>query len=106
MGLPVMREAIFDRNGAKGINCSSKQLLRSSPKRSNTFNLGSCMTLTSTSLRPLGVMNAEGWHRSGPPTHFTVAGNFLSGTHLLSKILARLTEADLNPCDESQVKTQ
>jgi hypothetical protein len=108
IGLPVMREAIFDRNGREKnklfeqaiATFESKDIEYVQPWKLHDTDIDKFASYGPDERGRMILL------RTPDGTHFTVAGNLLTGAYLLSKIVARLTEADLNPCAISKAESQ
>jgi hypothetical protein len=108
IGLPAMRETIFDRNGReknklfeRAITAfDSKDIQYVQPWKLHDTEIDKFASFGPDERGKLVQL------RTPDGTHFTVAGNLLTGAYLLSKIVARLTEVDQNPCAKNEAKTQ
>jgi uncharacterized protein len=108
IGLPAMRETIFDRNGREKNKLFEQAI--------TAFNSKDIQYVQPWKLHDTEVDKFQSYGpdehgkmillRTPDGTHFTVAGNLMTGAYLLSKIVAKLAEAGINPCDKSQVKSQ
>lgn len=108
IGLPVMREALFNRNGLEKNKLFEQAIA--------TFDSKDVEYVQPWKLRDTDVDKFASYGpdergrmtllRTPDGTHFTVAGNLMTGAYLLSKIVARLNEADLNPCAISKAESQ
>jgi hypothetical protein len=108
IGLPAMRETIFDRNGRQKNKLFDEAITQFASKDIRylqPWKLHDTETDKFASYGPdeRGRMVLL---RMPDGTHFTAAGNLQTGAYLLSKIVTQLTEADLNPCAKGQAKVQ
>jgi hypothetical protein len=108
IGLPAMREGIFDRNGREKNKLFEKVITAFESKDVQylePWKLHATETDKFSSYGPdeRGRMTLL---RTPDGTHFTVAGNLQVGAYLLSKISSKLTDSNLNPCVKSEANAQ
>jgi hypothetical protein len=100
IGLPAMREGIFDRNGReknklfeKAITAfESKDVQYVQPWKLHATDVDKFASYGPDQRGRMTLL------RTPDGAHFTVAGNLMVGAYLLSKISGKLTDANLNPC--------
>jgi hypothetical protein len=102
IGLPAMRAAVFDRNGREKnklfeqaiVSFGSKSIKYVQPWTDKFASYG-----PDEHGRIIQIRTPDG-------THFTFAGNLLTGAYLLPKIVASPPVAYLNPCTKNEARAQ